>query len=224
MHLKSFRIREFKGLQDVSLESLGSINALVGKNNSGKSTVLHAIDMVGLALHVGNWNEFQPKVEIKDLFGDVGNFAIDIGYANGSELHITASAEYGPTINPNAEDEQKFSTILILPDTGVGMLTRRHKTPHTVIEQVQSRNFANLNALDILFAIKFYSDRNERGLMPATYDSLINEVKEYFPDIDNVTSNRTEQDIATLTYQEYGKELDILYSAGKIRDSGLPRE
>lgn len=65
--------------------------------------------------------------------------------------------------------------------------------------------------------IRYYAFRNERGLRPEIYISLIDEIKSYFPDIQDVESDRTEQDIATLTYQEYGKKLDILYSGSGLK-------
>jgi len=70
--LRDIAINNFKGLQSVTLEDCGQVNTLIGKNNSGKSSILHAIDMAGLALAVKNWNSFRPKLDIKDLFSDVG--------------------------------------------------------------------------------------------------------------------------------------------------------
>jgi predicted ATPase len=43
MRLKSLRIRNFRMLDDFHVPSLGRVNLIVGRNNSGKSTVLEAI-------------------------------------------------------------------------------------------------------------------------------------------------------------------------------------
>jgi AAA15 family ATPase/GTPase len=43
----TLEIRFFKGLESVELKECGKLNPLIGKNNSGKSSVLHAIDMAG---------------------------------------------------------------------------------------------------------------------------------------------------------------------------------
>ena len=72
MYLKKIEINNFKGLDALVLDDCGRVNALVGKNNSGKSSVLHAIDMACLALEVNTWDPFQPKLQIKDLFKDAG--------------------------------------------------------------------------------------------------------------------------------------------------------
>ena len=76
--IRDIYIEHFKGFTDgpVELSECASINAIIGKNNSGKSTVLHAIDMVGLALSVQNWTQFQPKLEVKDMFSDAGPFKV----------------------------------------------------------------------------------------------------------------------------------------------------
>lgn len=217
MKIRTLDIRSFKGLSQVRLDDCGPINAIVGRNNSGKSSVLHAIDMAGLALSVNRWDFFQPKLEIKDLFADVGQFSLAIGFDGGSSVSLTANAQYGPKFQPEPTQEQRIKTVLVLPDVAGGMLRRRHQTPLNIIQYVESRNYSEVNALEILFAIKFYAERSERGLTPDMYQALIDEIRHYFPDIDAVESARTEQDVATLTYSEYGRKLDILYSGTGLK-------
>lgn len=217
MRLKNVNIHNFKGLEAVQLENCGSINAIVGKNNSGKSSVLHALDMAGLALSVNQWNIFQPKLEIKDLFNEIGEFSIELTYEDNSGLQIRATPAYGPQFEPQPTENQRYKSILILPDVGNAMLRRRHRTPLNTIQNVENRDFSEINSLEILYAIKFYALRNERGLTSEVYESIINEIKHYFPEIEEVESDRTEEDIATLTYSEYGKQLDILYSGTGLK-------
>jgi len=62
-HLKNITIRSFKGLENVALSDCGAVNAIVGKNNSGKSSILHAIDLASLALSVSDWSNFELKLE-----------------------------------------------------------------------------------------------------------------------------------------------------------------
>ena len=217
MRIKQLEIHSFKGLDDVTIPDCGALNALVGKNNSGKSSVLHAIDMAGLALSVKNWNLFQPKLEIKDLFANVGEFSIGVEYSDGSSVTISATPGYGPTFNPQPTRNQEFRSILILPDIGSGMLHRRHRTPKDIITYIEQRNYAQLNSLDILYAIWFYAQRHEHGLSPQTYEAILDEIKHYFPEIEDVESDRTEDDIATLTYTELDRKLDILYSGTGLK-------
>ena len=216
-NLSKISIHNFKGLESVQLEGCGRINALVGRNNSGKSSILHAIDIAGLAIGVRNWNKFQPKLKIKDLFDDVGAFSMEISYVDGSSITVKSNTNYSSTLSPSPVKDQQFKSILIWPDVSAGMKTRSHMTPISIIQRIENRDFANLDALSMLFAIKYYSKRKERSLTPAIYSALIEEIRNYFPDIDELESDRTENDIATLTYKEYGKTLDILYSGSGLK-------
>lgn len=44
-HLQDLHIESFRGIRDVKLEGIGQVNLLVGGNNSGKTSVLEAIDV-----------------------------------------------------------------------------------------------------------------------------------------------------------------------------------
>lgn len=215
MKIKSVHIKRFKGISDIIIENFSDINAFLGKNNSGKSTILHAIDIACLSISVGNWSQFQMKLDVKDLITDAGEFEIKITYDNETSTTVKSNPTFHPIVTNKQEDSPK--SILIIPDVGLGMLRREHKTPHTIIRQLEEKNFQNINALEILYAIKFYAYRNERGLTPASYENLITEISNYFPDVTNLSSDRTENDIATLTYEEYGKKLDILYSGTGLK-------
>lgn len=57
-HLKSLTIGAFRGLRDVRLEGLGSVNVLVGENNSGKTSVLEAIALLA------NWRSSRQWLTI----------------------------------------------------------------------------------------------------------------------------------------------------------------
>lgn len=217
MKLKNINIKHFKGLESVEINSCGNLNAFIGKNNSGKSSILHAVDMAGLALSVNNWGYFQPKLEIKDMFSSAGEFEVNITYDDDSNLQIKARLDFGPSISPTPTAQQKFKSILILPDPGVGLIRRENRTPNWIMSQIETRNYSEINALQILCAIKYYAHRNERELTPEIYQTLIDEIKRYFPDLESVESDRTEHDVATLTYVEYGKKLDILYSGTGLK-------
>lgn len=217
MKLKKVHIKSFKGLSDIIMEDCADINAIVGKNNSGKSSILHAIDIASIANSFGNWNNFQPKLAIKDMISDVGNFEIKLHYENGTETSIKTNQGFNPVFTDQLPQEDRPKSILILPDVGIGLLTRQSHTPKWIIQQVESRNFGNVNSLEILYAIKFYSERNERGLTSENYTEIIKEVSNYFPDIESLDSNLTEDHIPTLMYEEYGKKLDILYSGTGLR-------
>lgn len=49
--LKSLVIKNYRGLEDFQVEKLGRVNLIVGKNNSGKSTVLEALRLFAASGH-----------------------------------------------------------------------------------------------------------------------------------------------------------------------------
>ncbi len=219
--LTDIHIRRFKGLQEISLDGCGRLNAIVGKNNSGKSSVLHAIDMAGLALSINNWSKFEPKIAIKDMIQDAGEFLVRTRWNDGHEVEIACNENpQNGQVTPNvkSKDEQHhLKTVLVLPDLGGNLGLRRHKTPKQVMNEIEQRNYRDSNALDMLYSIKYYAERQSRGLTPESYSTIIDEIRRYFPDIEQVESDRTEDDIGTLTYQEYGRTLDILYSGTGLK-------
>ena len=48
---KNIEIKNFRGIDHLKLDNLGRVNILLGQNNSGKSSVLEAID---LSLNMSN--------------------------------------------------------------------------------------------------------------------------------------------------------------------------
>ncbi|MEU7929580.1 AAA family ATPase [Micromonospora sp. NPDC049107] len=44
MQVQRIDISKFRGIDSTSLEDCGTLNVLIGKNNSGKSTILNALD------------------------------------------------------------------------------------------------------------------------------------------------------------------------------------
>lgn len=54
-NLESITIHQFRGLKDVKLDNLGQINVLVGFNNSGKTSVLEAIQIYCNPLDIRVW-------------------------------------------------------------------------------------------------------------------------------------------------------------------------
>jgi len=222
MKIHEFHIRRFKGIDDIHIKNLGDVNAFYGRNNSGKSTVLHAIDMAGLAFTVRNWNFFQLKHDIKDLFQKTGHFEIALTYSDGSKVTVRQyehhKGESIPIFEPEAPtEEQKFRSIYIMPDPGLGMRQRPRQTPKNIMEQVQKQMFSNVSGNEILFALKYYAKEKGEGFIAKDYDKIITDIKYFFPEIEKIVSKRTEDDIATLTYREYGRWLDILYTGSGLK-------
>ncbi len=214
--LKAAHIRHFKGIDDIIIQGCSAVNTFYGHNNSGKSTILHAIEMASLALRNRNWEQFQPKVEIKDMFHKAGPFEIELTYEDGRSL-IVRQQEGGiqPSFEPEPAEEQKITSIYIIPDPG---LYRRSSTsPRSVMQQFENRNFSNISGLDILYALKHYSYRLERGFQKSDYRRIIDDIQGFFPEIKKIVSELTEDNVATLTYREYSRDLDLIYAGAGLK-------
>jgi recombinational DNA repair ATPase RecF len=71
--LDSFLIRNFRLFEDLQIDHLSQVNLFVGKNNSGKSCLLEALQIYAgnarlnvlldiIAAHDGNWEaEIEPE-------------------------------------------------------------------------------------------------------------------------------------------------------------------
>ena len=63
--LRSLRIAQFRGIQELKLEDFGRINLFVGPNNSGKTSVLDALSLFCRPLDINNWREAAWRREVK---------------------------------------------------------------------------------------------------------------------------------------------------------------
>jgi hypothetical protein len=210
--IKDLAIQYFKAFENVTAKGLARLNIFVGRNNAGKSTVLHALDLAGLALRWNDWSRFQLKLKIEDLFWDRGDFSLSFTTTEGHTVKISAQNRRQPLVDLGGARKEDFDSILIVPDPGFGMLNRRPISPLDVFNSIQNRDYTTITALDILQTIQFYAKRGERGFTQADYDNLIGQVRAFFPELQGVTSDRTESLLATLEYKEDSRVLDILYS------------
>lgn len=54
MKIKGIQIKNFKSLKDVNIESIGDMNVIIGKNNSGKSNIFQALNL--LSINMASYN------------------------------------------------------------------------------------------------------------------------------------------------------------------------
>lgn len=64
-HWKSIHIERFRRLENLRLDDLGSVNLLVGKNNSGKTSVLEALAVMSDPFSPFNWINTAWERELK---------------------------------------------------------------------------------------------------------------------------------------------------------------
>jgi hypothetical protein len=114
--LRRLIIDKFRGFKHLELNGLGRVNVLVGTNNSGKTSVLEAIQLLlsyghlgsiystlfrrGEQLLVESERRLQPEADICRLFHDyeleVGSLFTIIGTNNSSEKKLSATISETP--------------------------------------------------------------------------------------------------------------------------------
>lgn len=118
MHLSSLQIKNFRMLEDFQVKKLGKVNLIVGKNNSGKSTVLEA-----LRIYAGNANPVLLK-EIELEHDENSSFPLHFeSFFQGRGFPYKEGKE--DTIFIGENNSQKFITL-----RPVTVLTSRTELPN----------------------------------------------------------------------------------------------
>jgi len=86
MEISEITIRNFKGIEEIKMGPIKPINVLIGRNNSGKSSVLtciHLLNKYFLDLDTGDINRANPTIKITNEYfkkdtGEDGYFEVSI--------------------------------------------------------------------------------------------------------------------------------------------------
>lgn len=147
--LNSLRIRNFRGLDDFVVSKLGRVNLIVGKNNSGKSSVLEALRILAAR---GN-----PRVMREVLDSHDETSAIEPNFATGAEEASTnawrhlfpdrrfpATDDNGILIGGLDSDELKIEHVFFTVETESQDLdgTVETKQRRTVVSKEAPDDFA----------------------------------------------------------------------------------
>ena len=62
MKIRKIQIKRYKSLRDLTLEDIGDLTTLIGKNSSGKSNILEALNLF--------FSEFNPEIENNAVFNE----------------------------------------------------------------------------------------------------------------------------------------------------------
>ena len=107
MFLRSLTIKNFRGLEDVELDKLSRFNVLIGRNNSGKSSVFGALQLVN---SIVNNTSFDPQRVLTDL--DVRR-SLEIHLA--FELGQQDREEFVSLVYPDPEEQHRRDEALDRP-------------------------------------------------------------------------------------------------------------
>lgn len=114
--LDQFEVSAFRGIRDLSFEQLGRVNLLVGKNNSGKTSVLEALALYASPLDLSEWSNTAQAREARTG-----------GMLRDYMSHIDAIRWMFPH-NPSPADEMTEHFPITLAGHGETRHTRAHAT------------------------------------------------------------------------------------------------
>lgn len=91
MHLSEVRVQNFRSLQDVTLHLHPGINALVGRNNIGKTNMLQAIRhaLGGVAFQESLWLLLEDLYRVDAFSAPASTIRIDLAFENLSETQLS---------------------------------------------------------------------------------------------------------------------------------------
>lgn len=103
--LKSLSIKNFRSIEDLSIKKLGQVNLIVGKNNSGKSTVLDALktyasfaDEQVLFEIISSHDEYFILDETDSSLSPFSNLFFGRRFCDNLKIEISESADSEPLI------------------------------------------------------------------------------------------------------------------------------
>lgn len=218
--IKSIEINKFKGFDSIKIENLDNINAFFGKNNSGKSSILHAIEFATTPLRNKSWEDRKFMLDPEIVITEKKNFNIKLECYDESQIAISSTDDYQVRIRkePNTNNV-KLNSILIFPDSNILQRKGRHYTPKDIWNLMEARDFSQITGLEMLFALQYFGDNSKHNISSNVYKDIENEIKKNFPEIEHIYPTRTEEDIATIKFKEYGKRtLELVYSGTGMRN------
>jgi AAA ATPase domain len=101
--LKSLKIKNFRCLEEFDLPQLGRVNLLVGKNNSGKTSVLEAIHMLDSVSPISLWEAIERRGEYfesnrEEDISHINHFYLGHEIEDGNEIVISGSKKDGSVL------------------------------------------------------------------------------------------------------------------------------
>jgi AAA15 family ATPase/GTPase len=101
--LKSLKIKNFRCFEEFDLPQLGRVNLLVGKNNSGKTSVLEAIHILDSFSLVALWESIERRDEYlennrEEDISRINHFYLGHEIEDGNEIMISGSRKDGSAL------------------------------------------------------------------------------------------------------------------------------
>ncbi len=119
-HLDALKIRGFRGLSNLDLNSLGKFNILLGANDVGKTSILEAIFLLSgsakmeLPLRIQTFRNYEVRefVDLSSLFYELDfnqPIKLKAHYCDSTQLTLDISASYDPLVTKIQSDRPSSS-------------------------------------------------------------------------------------------------------------------
>jgi ABC-type Na+ transport system ATPase subunit NatA len=179
MRYKSFRIRNFKGIKDTTVQLQGiagaAVFAFVGLNESGKTTVLEAI------------HSFSPDAATSELLGGDGE-ELGVPFKDRVPRHsistFTGEVSVEATLSVTEDDKQSIADDLIKAGLEIDI---RQFPPEVLIERHQQFQDGDLKSnyftLRTLLKVKNPKQRSWRDPADQEWITLRDTIYDHTPDI-----------------------------------------
>jgi predicted ATPase len=151
--IQSLKLKNYRGFQDFRLSALSRVNLLVGKNNSGKTSILEAINLLASGC--------DPRVlsRIARQRGEIFFDAEDRDREAGCRLATYADISH--FFHDHVFELGGHFTIKT--DDGMGELTARVINMADAAAEAQQYLFEEMGPLRAAFAIRVETDKNPQG-------------------------------------------------------------
>ncbi len=240
MNITNAVIKNFKGISQVDIENLGNINVFFGKNNSGKSSILHALALCcSSARNQDNTSKhFNEFLKVKDLFPKgPEKFHTDLRFqlidSHISEFRFKIAsisnntAIFNPyTIvnnvkadNTYLEIKNKIKSIYIEPNLIIDKNSSEIQSSRNAYQNFTDSHNPNISGIELFEYLKRLSSHNESGFKDQNYENVTTSIKHYFKDLTLLESEPTLDNKPATQYIEQGNEhkLNIIYAGSGQR-------
>ena len=160
LHLPNLTIRRFRGIQDVSIDRLGRVTLIAGKNGVGKTTVLDA---------VRTYAARGQHAVLASILGSREEFA---GFSDEDGDEVVSPDWEALFFNRTKTPENQDSYIIIGP-TGSSSFLRIEATPATEREAAEwGRSFPGHLSSKDGWMLRITFDGNEQATPPSSIRSV----------------------------------------------------
>lgn len=157
--LKALNLRQYRGFESYKLTDLARVNLLVGKNNSGKTSILEAVELL---LSGGSVSAMQESARRRGELRENMRFEIDIA-------HVFHGHRFTPGASFELSDSQSHQRLIgkILPFEEVAEeVERRSKGIQRWMSYLGEEHAA-------AFALRIVLDKRPPIVLPITADGLL---------------------------------------------------